>query len=427
MRSHPLAATATRPVVVVGASLGGLACAARLARVGHHVVVVDRRPGPSEEPWRQRPVIALPAAWRDLFRKSGRILDAALAVEGYALVPAPATRHEFADGSVLDLPTDRGEQQAALARLAGDRAAGAWRDLLDRADDTWQLVRRAGLEAEADLGDPRTRGLLTDRRTVASEADRMPDPRLAALVRSVAHRLGSAPDETPSWLLSRASVERTFGLWVVTRDGEPQPAETLDRLLLRRAADRGVELRWGVTATGVTEDGVSTTTGGLDGAAVVSAVGHAAHAALTGRTVTIDVPRRLGPLRLGVRHLPAQPPASETQEVDASDRPLDVAVSDRPLEVVTHGDDDASLTWTLPSRTVVSVGAPDPSGLRWRGPATVSAFHSVDVGSHTYAGSGSVAGTEPWARLLVGALAAYRVHARLTGDDIRPTNKAYRP
>ncbi|PAM91442.1 carotenoid dehydrogenase, partial [Flavobacterium sp. IR1] len=33
-------------------------------------------------------------------------------------------------------------------------------------------------------------------------------------------------------------------------------------------------------------------------------------------------------------------------------------------------------------------------------------------------------GPEPWARLLTGALAAYLTHERLTGEDIRPSNKA---
>jgi glycine/D-amino acid oxidase-like deaminating enzyme len=419
VRSHPLAATAARPVVVVGASLGGLACAARLARVGHRVVVVDTRPGPSEEPWRQRPIVVLPAAWRDLFRKSGRILDAALAVEGYALVPAPPTRHAFPDGSTFDLPTDRGEQYGALARLAGPVAAQSWRDLIDRADDTWQQVRRAGLESEADLGDRHTRALLADRRSIAAEAERMPDPRLAALVRSVAHRLGSAPEDVPHWLLSRLSVERTFGLWTVTREGVPQPAETLAGLLLRRVADRGVELRWGVTATGITEGCVTTTAGDTEAAAVVSAVGHRAHALLTGVTREVTVPRRYGPLRLGTRRIPPEPPASG---VTAAPH-----VPDQPLEVVQHGTDGSPVTWTLAGRTVVCAGAATSAGLRWRGPGTVGAFHPVAGENQAYAGSGTVAGTEPWARLLVGALAAYRVHDTLTGDDIRPSNKAYRP
>lgn len=418
MRNHPLAATAARPVVVVGASLGGVAAAVRLARVGHHVVVVDALPGPSLDPWRSRPVVALPAAWRDLFRKSGRILDAALATEGYELVPAQATRHEFADGSTLDLPTDRGQQYAAVARLAGQDAATAWRDLLDAADETWQLVRRAGLETEADLAEFRTHKVLTDARTIASEADRMTDARCAALVWSVADRLGSAPDDTPYWLLSRPSVERTFGLWTVTRDGVPQPAETLVQLLLRRAADRGVDLRWGVTATAITADGVTTTAGPLEAAAVISAVGHASHSALTGRSARIALPRTFGPLRLGTRHVPADPPVSSSVSGPAQDL---------PVEVVRHSENGSTVTWTLPERTVTSTGAPIPSGLRWRGPATVGAFHPTAGDTYAYAGSGTLGGAEPWAQLLVGALATYRVHARLTGDDIHPSNKAYRP
>jgi len=418
VRNHPLAATAARPVVVIGATLGGLAAAVRLARVGHHVVVVDASPSPSSDPWLSRPVVALPAAWRDLFRKSGRILDATLAVDGYELVSAPPTRHEFADGSTLDLPTDRGQQYMAVATLAGEKAATAWRDLLDAADETWQLVRRAGLETEADLAEPRTHKLLTDPRTIASEAERLPDPRVAALVRSVADRLGSAPEDTPYWLLSRPSVERTFGLWTLSRDGVPQPAESLTGLLHRRAADRGVELRWGVTATAVTSEGVATTTGDLGAAAVISAVGHGSHSMLTGRTPEIVLPRKLGPLRVGTRRIPAGPPASSSHAGPAADG---------PLEVVRHNEDSSSVTWRLPDSTVTSAGAPTSSGLRWHGPATVRAFHPVTGDTHTYAGSGTIGGAEPWAQLLVGALATYRVHAQLTGDDIHPSNKAYRP
>ena len=97
------------------------------------------------------------------------------------------------------------------------------------------------------------------------------------------------------------------------------------------------------------------------------------------------------------------------------------------MEVVRHSADDSSVTWSLPDRTVTCTGAPSPSGLRWHGAATVGAFHPVAGDTYVYAGSGSIGGAEPWARLLVGALATYQVHARLTGDDIHPSNKAYRP
>ena len=93
----------------------------------------------------------------------------------------------------------------------------------------------------------------------------------------------------------------------------------------------------------------------------------------------------------------------------------------------SHGTDGVSVTWTLPGRTVTSTGAPSSSGLRWHGPATIAAFHPLAGDSCVYAGSGTLGGAEPWAQLLVGALATYRVHFSLTGDDVRPSNKAYRP
>ena len=39
----------------------------------------------------------------------------------------------------------------------------------------------------------------------------------------------------------------------------------------------------------------------------------------------------------------------------------------------------------------------------------------------------SPAGPEPWAQVLTGALAAYRLHDLITGEDMRPANKAWKP
>ena len=44
-----------------------------------------------------------------------------------------------------------------------------------------------------------------------------------------------------------------------------------------------------------------------------------------------------------------------------------------------------------------------------------------------HASAFSPAGPEQWAQLLTGVLAAYRVHEDLTGQDMRPTNKLWRP
>ena len=115
------------PVLVVGGGLAGLAAALRLAKAGHPVQLweaTDRlggRVAPTPYPEigtddrlvdAAPAVIGFPAPWRDLFRKSGRVLDAELARTQAALVAAEPARYELADGTDLIFPTDRGEHRA---------------------------------------------------------------------------------------------------------------------------------------------------------------------------------------------------------------------------------------------------------------------------------------------------------------------------
>jgi phytoene dehydrogenase-like protein len=89
----------TNPVVVIGGGLAGMSAAARLAKAGHAVELYERseRLGGIWTPYQldsgttvnDAPlIIGFPAPWRDLFRKSGRPLEAELARMGYALAPA---------------------------------------------------------------------------------------------------------------------------------------------------------------------------------------------------------------------------------------------------------------------------------------------------------------------------------------------------
>src|SRR6187549_1378200 len=107
-------------VVVVGAGMGGLAVAARLAAARHDVTVCEQAPvaggkvgvlardgfvfdtGPS--------LLTLPAVYRDLFLKTGGPLEREL-----ELVPVdPVCHYRFADGTELDLPnTSRARIAAA--------------------------------------------------------------------------------------------------------------------------------------------------------------------------------------------------------------------------------------------------------------------------------------------------------------------------
>src|SRR5215217_7911906 len=108
-RSPTLMAMDGPPIAVVGGGVAGMAAAARLARLGHAVDLYEQAGvlGGSWAPYELADgvlvddapaVLGFPAPWRDLFRKSGRPLEAELARSGYALAPAELPRLIFADG-----------------------------------------------------------------------------------------------------------------------------------------------------------------------------------------------------------------------------------------------------------------------------------------------------------------------------------------
>jgi phytoene dehydrogenase-like protein len=223
------------PVVVIGGGLAGLAAAARLAKVGHQVKLYERsdRLGGTWAPYQLEPevtvddapsIIGFPAPWRDLFRKSGRPLEAELARMGYALQPARPLKMIFADGVELMLPTDRGGQFAILADAYGRPVAERWRQLLDRLDEVWQALRGLGLETEfrgrRELTRKVRQNLLGRRRTLADLATSIDHQHLGAVIRSIGYRAGSVPERTPGFAAVELSIMRTFGRWQV------QPIDT---------------------------------------------------------------------------------------------------------------------------------------------------------------------------------------------------------
>src|SRR6266550_6599699 len=117
-------------VIVVGAGLAGLASAVRLAKLGHQVTICERdehlggvlgRVEADGFSWDAGAAsTTLPAALRDLFRKSGRPIESLVQLDPVT----ESRRHMFADGSVLDLPvSDRGAQEESWTELAGAAVA----------------------------------------------------------------------------------------------------------------------------------------------------------------------------------------------------------------------------------------------------------------------------------------------------------------
>ncbi|HEY5136964.1 MAG TPA: phytoene desaturase family protein [Candidatus Nanopelagicales bacterium] len=257
-------------VVVIGAGMGGMAAAARLAVKRHDVTVVEQSrtyggklgtferdgfvfdTGPS--------LLTLPAVYRDLFNKTGAGLD-----ETVDLVELePAFRYRFPDGVTVEMPgVDSARCAAALGDALGGTAYDDWRAFMLRASDIWQLTRRPFLESP--LGGARDllplARSLSDVRTVAPftslrglGAKYLHDPRLRMLLDRYATYTGSDPRRAPAALATVPYVEQTFGAFHVG-GGVRRLADALHA----RSLERGVSYRLSTDVVEVVTDAARVT------------------------------------------------------------------------------------------------------------------------------------------------------------------------
>ena len=422
----------TAPVAVIGGGLAGMAAAARLAKSGYPVQLHERsdRLGgrwaasslPSGPLVDAAPaVLGFPAPWRDLFRKSGRPLEAELARLGYALAPAEPAVVVFADGTELVWPADRGAQHAALTGAYGDAVATRWQEFVDRLDRVWQALRPLGWEAERpETGLTRTvRRDLLGRQSLAGLARTLRHPSLEALVRSVAHRLGGVPEHTPAWAAAELSLQRTFGRWQVQPaddDGDPAAEPGRTSILVETLADRldlrKVEVRRNSAVTAIrVDDGrvVAVGTGASEqpAQAVVSTVDP---------WYTFDVLLPAGTARRTRRRLrglgPALAPVVRHEVLDQPVRGVreTVTLTADGVPTVTYARPVAGTT--VLSRHDYAAARPSPaSGVAWAGTGSWLRRPAVttEVPGLFVAGPFSPAGPGGSAEVLSGALAAYAV------------------
>ncbi|WP_405799927.1 phytoene desaturase family protein [Streptomyces sp. NBC_01506] len=243
-------------IAVIGAGMGAMAAAARLAVAGHRVTVYERSAtyggalgrferdgfaydtGPG--------LLHLPAVYRDLFVKTGKQpLEECVRMTQVD----PASRHLLPDGTEVSLPNaSRGGVVAALDAALGAGAGARWGDFLGRARDAWDRSRRPLLEEPLRgdwqvLGrDPypavQRRRLLRTPRMAGTVAEvgswELADARLAALFEGYVLSYGLDPRRTPAGAALLPYMEQTFGTWYVRGGMRALAHAVYERCLARR-------------------------------------------------------------------------------------------------------------------------------------------------------------------------------------------------
>lgn len=203
-------------ILVVGSGFAGLSAAARLAKLRHDVTVLERADEPGgrllgvpigDSRWAIAPEsVTLPGVFRDLFRKSGRPMDALVEIS------TTGPRHHVLPGrwprraAAFDLPFGtRGAQHHVMTAALG---SDEWSPWLDELNDPWNELRRHILEVvhEAGPAPEPPLGPQSMERLVRGLRDRR--------LRRLAADLGGVdPARAPGVLAVWHYVERNFGRW----------------------------------------------------------------------------------------------------------------------------------------------------------------------------------------------------------------------
>ncbi|MDG1375838.1 MAG: phytoene desaturase family protein [Yoonia sp.] len=241
-------------IVVIGAGIGGLACALRLSGTGARVTVLERHGAAggkmrsvqsSAGPIDAGPtVLTMKHVFDTLFASVGARLDDHITMTREAML----ARHFWTDGTMLDLMHDRDQSAANIHKAFGATSASDFSRFADKAARLFNAFEDPVMQSATPtvgqmtakvLGNPRLIPAMAPHKSLArSLRQQFSDPRIAQLFARYATYVGGIPALSPA-LLSLIAHAESNGVWHV-KGGMHQLARAIET----RAASLGATFHY---------------------------------------------------------------------------------------------------------------------------------------------------------------------------------------